>query len=372
MLFWILAAFLTFVAALAVMWPFAVRGRTAHDAHAHDLEVYRDQLFEVERDLERGLIGQHEAEQARAEIGRRILRISETREKQNSEGAAQRVTRVTAAIAVLAVPLISWGVYAFTGSPSMPAQPLYARDALPPAEAPIDDLVARAEAHLADNPDDSKGWQVLAPVYMRLGRFGDAQKALRNLIRLEGASADRQAALGEAIVGGAQGMVTAEAETAFKAALDLNAREPRARFFLALARAQDGATKDAQAAWSAMLVDLPEASPWHAAARQALASSSRETRASGPTRSDIEDATELSSAERQGMIEGMVASLDSRLRDSPDDLEGWQRLVRAYMVLQRPDDARAALNRALDAYGPNAPEAQALEIFAQGLGLATE
>ncbi|WP_025029953.1 c-type cytochrome biogenesis protein CcmI [Nitratireductor aquibiodomus] len=373
MLFWILAAFLTFVAAFAVLRPFAMRSTMSEDARAHDIEVYRDQLEEVERDAERGLIGQQEAEQARAEIGRRILRISEAVGGQKEHLASQRVTRLTAAIAVLAVPLVSWGLYVFTGSPEMPAQPLHARMAEEPAEAPIDELVARAETHLADNPDDVRGWQVLAPVYMRLGRFGDAQTALRNIMRLSGDTADMKAALGEAIVGSAQGMVTAEAETVFQEVLVLDPREPKARFFLGLARAQDGATDDARSLWREMLDDLPEVSPWRSAVEQAMARSGGAAESgAGPSEDEVAAASDLSGADRQQMIEGMVAGLDEKLRENPTDLDGWRRLIRSYMVLQRPEAAKEALERAVAAFGPEAPESGDLKGFAADLGVVIE
>ncbi len=373
MLFWILAAFLTFVAAFAVLRPFAVRSTMSEDARAHDIEVYRDQLEEVERDAERGLIGHQESEQARAEIGRRILRASEAAGGQKAYLASQRVTRLTAAIAVLAVPLVSWGLYVFTGSPGMPAQPLHARMTEEPAEAPIDELVARAETHLADNPDDARGWQVLAPVYMRLGRFGDAQTALRNIMRLSGDTANMKAALGEAIVGSAQGMVTAEAEAVFQEALVLDPREPKARFFLGLARAQDGATGEARSLWREMLDDLPEASPWRSAVEQAMARSGGAAESgAGPSEDEVAAASDLSGADRQQMIEGMVAGLDEKLRENPADLDGWRRLIRSYMVLQRPEAAREALERAVAAFGPEAPESDDLKGFAADLGVVIE
>ncbi|WP_295806142.1 c-type cytochrome biogenesis protein CcmI [uncultured Nitratireductor sp.] len=375
MLFWILAAILTFVAAVAVLRPFAVRGGGGEDAIAHDIEVYRDQLDEVERDAERGLIGRQEAEQARAEIGRRILKVSQIAEEQAERQTNQRLTRLTAAIAVLAVPLVSWGLYTITGSPGIPAQPLHARIAEQPADAPIDELVSRAEAHLAESPDDVRGWQVLAPVYMRLGRFGDARTALRNIMRLSGETAEMKAALGEAIVGGARGMVTAEAEDVFLEALKLEPGEPKARFFLALARAQEGATADAQAIWREMLGDLPEDSPWHAAARQALVRSGDAAASSerlGPSEEDMAAASDLSQADRQEMIEGMVAGLDEKLRENPQDLDGWRRLIRSYIVLQRPDAANAALKRGMAAFGRDAPESLELQGFAESLGVAIE
>ncbi|WP_404933348.1 c-type cytochrome biogenesis protein CcmI [Nitratireductor sp. L15S-10] len=373
MLFWILAALLTFVAAFAVLRPFAMRQAPTEDARAYDIEVYRDQLEEVDRDAKRGLIGQQEAEQARAEIGRRILQVSETADGRNEKRANRRVTRLTAAASVLAVPLVSWGLYVLTGSPDMPAQPLHARTAAEPADASIDELVARAETHLATNPDDARGWQVLAPVYMRLGRFADAQTALQNIMRLSGETADMKAALGEAMVGAARGMVTAEAEEVFEQALDLDPKEPKARFFLGLSRAQEGATEEAQTIWRGMLEDLPEASPWREAAQQAIAQSGGAGAADrGPSEDQVAAATDLSETDRQAMIEGMVKGLDEKLRQNPADLEGWRRLIRSYIVLQRPDAAKEALVRAVAAFGAETPETGELKEFAANLGVTIE
>lgn len=170
-------------------------------------------------------------------------------------------------------------------------------------------------------------------------------------------------------------MVTAEAEDVFLEALKLEPGEPKARFFLALARAQEGATADAQAIWREMLGDLPEDSPWHAAARQALVRSGDAAASSerlGPSEEDMAAASDLSQADRQEMIEGMVAGLDEKLRENPQDLDGWRRLIRSYIVLQRPDAANAALKRGMAAFGRDAPESLELQGFAESLGVAIE
>ncbi|MCR4268378.1 c-type cytochrome biogenesis protein CcmI [Nitratireductor sp. ZSWI3] len=371
MLFWILAALLTLVAALAVMRPFAARRPATAASTAYDIEVYRDQLNELARDVERGLIGPEEAEQARAEIGRRILKVSEGADEPAGTGEGRLLVRLTAAAAIAAVPLISWGVYTVIGSPGMPSQPLQARLQQDPANASIEELVGRAEAHLADNPQDVRGWQVLAPVYMRLGRFADAETALRNIIRLSAATAELQAALGEVITARAQGLVTADAEAAFQEALALDVQNPKARFFIALARAQEGMMDDARDAWRAMQADLPEGSPWREAAAQALASGADE-QAPGPTSEDVAAASQMSQDDRQSMVAGMVARLDEKLRENPADPEGWRRLVRSYMVLEKPDEARSALERGMSALGANTAEGRELLTFAKGLGVEIE
>ena len=173
---------------------------------------------------------------------------------------------------MLSVPLVSWGLYAALGSPDMPSQPLAARLAADPAKQPVDELMARAEAHLRQFPDDGRGWDVLAPVYLRMGRYDDSVEAYRQAIKLLGATATREAGLGEAIAaaagghdhGGCAGCLRARARSSSRS-------HPKSQFFLASALAQQGRIDEAVAAWKAMRAGLPAGSPWLAAIDQALA-----------------------------------------------------------------------------------------------------
>lgn len=376
MLFWIIAALLTFGASLAVLLPLTRRPKT-DSTDAHDLEVYSDQLAEIDRDAARGLIGDAEVEQARAEIARRILRLNAAGDQSSTAPRFAGAGRSIGAAAVLAVPLISWGIYATIGSPGIPSQPLERRLAQNPAESSVEELLARAERHLAANPSDGRGWDVLAPIYLRTGRSAEAVTAYRNAMRLLGATADREAGLGEAIMSAAGGIVSAEAQGAFERALGLEAGHAKARYYLAVALAQEGRTAEAQAAWRAMADGLPEGSPWREAVEQAIvAAGSRvaagdNDAASGPSQEDIDQAAEMPAADRTAMIETMVAGLDEKLRQNPNDPEGWSRLVRSYMVLGKPDEAKDALERGLKALGPATDAGKKFAEFAATLGVAT-
>ncbi|MFE0013818.1 c-type cytochrome biogenesis protein CcmI [Mesorhizobium sp. NPDC059054] len=375
MLFWVIAAVLTLGASLAVLLPLAGGARERDSQNAHDLEVYRDQLGEIDRDLERGLIQPAEAEQARAEIGRRILRLGSNESTAQASGSGSKVVRGLSVIAVLAVPLLSWGIYARLGSPDLPSQPLAERLAKNPSDSSVDELVARAEAHLVKNPADGRGWDVLAPIYLRIGRFGDAVTAYRNAIRLEGASAARQTGLGEAMVNGAGGVVSAEAQAAFEAALKLEPNDPKASFYLALAFSQEGRKPEAVATLQKLQATLPVDSPWGKAVEQALASvgANPTPSANGPSQEDVAAASSLSDEQRGAMIETMVASLDEKLKQNPRDTEGWMRLIRSYAVLGKTDEARAALRRGIAVFGADSAEAKQFTAFAGTLGLtATE
>ncbi|MER8944927.1 MULTISPECIES: c-type cytochrome biogenesis protein CcmI [unclassified Mesorhizobium] len=378
MLFWVIAAILTLGASLAVLLPLAGGSKNASAAGDHDLEVYRDQLAELDRDMARGLIQPMEAEEARAEIARRILRLSNAGHADDTATPPSRSTRLVATAAVLLVPLVSWGLYGQLGSPDLPSQPLSERLAKNPADSSVDELIARAEAHLAANPSDGRGWDVLAPVYLRMQRYADAVTAYRNAIRLDGDSAARQAGLGEAIANAAGGIVSAEAQAAFEAALKLDPANPKASFYLAMGMAQEGRIAEATAAWQKMLAALPQGSPWRGAVEQALAESAArsvasEAPAKGPTAEDIDAASSMSPQDRQAMISTMVAGLDERLRQNPRDEEGWMQLVRSYAVLGKTDQARDALNRGIAVFGADSDQARKFTAFAASLGVtATE
>jgi cytochrome c-type biogenesis protein CcmH len=275
MIFWLIAAILTLIACMAVLWPLvrAPQGALA----GHDVEVYKDQLAEVERDAGRGLIEAEQAELARAEVARRLIKADQASvlAANAQPAAAGSAVRMIGLAAVLAVPLIAWGLYAVLGAPGVPDEPLQARLDRNPAQNSIEELVVRAERHLANNPDDARGWQVLGPIYLRQGRHADARMAFANAIRLGGPTAALETGLGEALVGMAGGVVTVEAVTAFQNALRQEPNEPRARYFLATALAQQGNMTEARQALEAMRAVLPADSPWRMVVERTLAETCR-------------------------------------------------------------------------------------------------
>ncbi|WP_299870598.1 c-type cytochrome biogenesis protein CcmI [uncultured Hoeflea sp.] len=392
MLFWGIAAVLTAIVTLALLRPVArVRSAEAATPERHDIEVYRDQLAELDRDLAGGLIEPAQAEVARAEISRRLLaaaRKSETAEAAKKDAAGGRLRRAAMIAVAVFMPLTAIVAYLELGRPDLPQLPLSARLQAEPENTDIAMLIARAERHLAENPEDGRGWSVLGPIYLRTGRFEDAAGAFRKSIALLGPSPERLANLGEALYSAAGGIVTEEAGLAFQTARELDPQDPRPQFFLAVALAQSGNRDEARAAFNTMIDNAPEGAPWLSAVRSQIAALGAAGLGTAPlagatpldgagaapprdpSAADIAAAREMSPEDRQAMIQSMIDGLESRLADNPDNIEGWVRLVRSHAVTGDRIKAQAALDRAFAAFPAGGAKNQALIGLAADLGLA--
>lgn len=370
-------------AALALLLPPLLRrhGRAA-PRQAYDLEIYRDQLRELDRDAERGLVGAEQHASARAEIERRILGAA------RPDDAAHRAAPsiATAFVVAIALPLAAGSLYLWLGSPGLEGQPVATREppARPPAEsaegAGSADIAAMVEGlakRLEAQPDDLEGWVMLGRSYGVLERYDDAVVALRHAVMVADGEPAVTAMLGEYQVFAARRTVTPEAIATFESALERDPNQPAARFYLGLARAQAGDMGAALELWVALAKDSPADASWLPTLRErigetamalgvevpevAAAAPSVEApgseapgavatapgaRAPGPTREDIESAAKMSEGERAGMIRGMVARLAERLEDNPDDAAGWARLARSYGTLGEAGRARDAFARA--------------------------
>jgi cytochrome c-type biogenesis protein CcmH len=371
MILWIIFALMTAAAIFAVLWPLGRGPRPA--AGGSDFVVYRDQLKEIDRDRASGLIGEAEAEAARLEVSRRLLAAAEPPPRPASAVAQAQWAkrrRVAAVAALVVLTLGPLGLYVVLGSPNVPGEPAFARVSTPTGGESIAGLVSQVEAHLARNPNDGAGWEVLAPVYARLGRLDDAVTARKKALTLNGATAAREADLGEAETAVANGVVTTEAKAAFERAVARDAHEAKARYFLGLAAEQDGKNEDAAAIWRSLLAEAPAGAPWIGFVREALARvGNAPVVVAGPDAGDIAAAANMSDDERRDMIRGMVARLADRLHGAGADVEGWLRLVRAYVVLGDRDKAKGAAADAKRALSERPDDVKRIDDLVKGLGL---
>lgn len=357
MLQWLIMAVLTAAASLALLLPL-YRGRAAAANNEAEAAIYRDQLRELDREVERGVIGAEEAEAARTEIGRRLLRAADAAAPRREPASDQRRS-IAALVALVLVPVSAVSFYLWVGKPEAADQPLAARlEATPDTLGDIDAMVAMVEARLAADPEEGQGWDVIAPVYAATGRFNEAARAYLNAIRLLGSSAEREAGLATALTEINGGVVTEAARQGFQRSLDLDPSNVTSRFYLALGLHQDGQDAASAAAWRALIADAPAGANWLPAAQAQLALV--DPTAPPPQIPD----------EQRGLIETMVGSLADRLRLEPNDPEGWAMLIRSYKVLERDEDALLAVADAKAALATDPQQIAAIDALARELGLA--
>jgi cytochrome c-type biogenesis protein CcmH len=381
MALFVILGLMTVVAMALLVLPL-VRGYGAMTPRAdYDLEIYRDQLDEIERDVERGVIDADERASARIEIERRMLAASPGDPDMSDPDMAvpdPGKSGILAGFAIMMlVPLAAGSLYLGLGSPGIVDQPFAERPVAGPRTPPMDGnpdveaMVASLAERLEAEPDDLEGWLMLGRSYGVLGRYIEAVDALERARKLDGQDPDIIASLAENRVFATDGVVNPAAIADFEALRRIEPDHPAARFYLGLSHAQSGEYQIALDEWIDLARESPADAPWmeilinqitdvsetlgvplpdglNGIPVTAMAAPGAPS-APGPTSEDIAAAQSMSADEQSTMIRSMVARLAARLEDEPEDIEGWRRLANAYGVLGEND-------LAIDAYASAAAQ----------------
>ena len=397
-MFWIICIVMALGLASVLAAPLLRPAETVDD-HPQ-IAIYKGQLEEVDRDVDRGVLNAEEAERARAEIARRLLAVS--RQSQIT-GTAPREASLAVAGGV-AMLLVVAGVltYREIGAPGDPDQPLSARlaqaeqmrrdrpdqaaleAAAPPppptADVPADYLeqIDKLRAIVPTRPDDLQGWTLLALHEARLGNYAAAARAQERVVALQGdavtpADLTREVDL---LVAAANGVVSPEAESIARDLLDRDAASIAGRYYMGALYNQTGRPDIAFRFWRPIVdsgdasfhADLTRAQIEDAALRAGVDYDLPEQR--GPDAATVAAAQDMTDADRQAMIGNMVGQLADRLANDGGPASEWARLISAYGVLGRLDDARTVYAEAQTAFAGDELALQALATAAAAAGVA--
>ena len=398
MILWMILTLMVALAAVGLTLPLIARFDPARRNDAV-VEILKTQLADIDAEAAADSVSEADAQGLRLEVQRRLLaegRAPATGTRPLSNRSLLILVFSLAAVVAIAAT----GLYAKLGRPDLaspaPAAPAAqaTTDPAHPGGGDVAGMIAQLEAKLKQAPNDPQGWSMLGWSYFQTGRFAEAASAYGQAATLEPANSEHLSAQGESLVRAAEGQVTPAAQAAFRKAVAIDAGDPRARYFLAVAKDQSGDRKGAMDDWIALLRSAPAAAPWAAEVRGFVEKTARDRGedisgrlppappgqaaggeaaaapamgAPGPDASQVAAAGQMSDAQRQTMIAGMVEGLAAKLKANPNDPEGWVRLIRARMVLGQTDQAAAAYRDARKSLGP-ADQAQ-LQQAAKSLGV---
>lgn len=413
MTFWITAALMASMVAATLLLPLA-RRRPGPEAGQEDLDIYRDQMAEIDRDLARGVIDADEAERTRTEIGRRML-LADKAGRARFRDAPRAASLTLAGLA--AVLIVGGGLLAYDrlGAPGYRDVPLAQRlefgqqlrdSRITQAEAeravidrrvsqtgqvqppvppnlPQDyvDMVAELRELVPTRPEDLEGWQLLARHEARLGRFGAAARAQERVIDLKGdaATVADRVGLVDRLVAAAGGFVSPEVDRQISLILDADPSNVAARYYTGLLYAQTDSPDIAFDIWNEIVSNAaPDDMHAQLARRQIEDVAFRAgidyslPDAPGPGAADIEAAQDMTPQERQQMIEGMVQTLSDRLAAQGGTSQEWARLITALGVLGDTAQAAAIWREAREVFATDPGAMDTLTDAARQAGLDVE
>jgi cytochrome c-type biogenesis protein CcmH len=374
LIFWVASVVILLGVFIAIIVPIT-RAR-ANSSHEYNATIYYDQLNEIKRDLDRGLLSPLDGEALKAEIEKRL----ETNEKNITAEATNKQkkpsTRIPIVMAILmagVIPFMSYGLYFYLGSPEKKDLPFAKRkpvSSVDTTNVKMDVLVKKLRKRLDQDPDQLKGWILLGKSLVNLNRFDDASKAFKRALEIAPNRAEIASFAAETSFMAQGGEFNQEVRYFFKLAQKINPREHKALYYLGLDAFMEKKYSTAIQYWVDLISISPVGAPWLDSVRDRLIVASKagklkissfasrvksqrlndnqQSPEPSPTQEDIKNANDMSEKERKIFIRSMVDRLAERLKSEPNDLNGWRRLARAYRVLGEKQNAALVEKRIIE------------------------
>jgi len=385
---WLIFAGMIAIALVIILRPFLHYYEGSLSRTEYDTQIYKDQLAELKRDTERGVITEEEGGVAHTEIARRLLAV-EREAKATSDATAPPTSTAATVIAGCVVPLLALSIYAIIGSPHLTSQSASKPGAegeaqpRPKVASTTPDknaFMAKLSQRLKQRPDDLEGWKLFARTLANLRRFADAVTAYQQAIRLSPEDSNLWSQLAEVQIFAAGGSITPAVKATIQKVMLINPNDPRARYYAGIAAREAGEIKKALKTWLALEADSQPNAPWRKLLSKRISQTAKDNGISanalatirrnldtqkkdlffgkaplagisgmhltGPTPENVKEAQKLSREDRLAMINNMVQQLAGKMENDPKNAEGWTRLGRSYEVLNKHAKSRDAYSKA--------------------------
>jgi len=368
---WVVFIIILIITLMAVILP-VIRLRT-NSFDRQDAIVYRDQLTEIEHDIERGTLSAQDGDILQAEIKKRMERNKKNGVNRNGDHPQTRKQTLTKiAVVISIIPFASLGLYSHLGSPAKPDLPFAKRSLILPTETANNDLnllLKRLKKRLHKNPNEIDGWILLGQSLVSLGKFNEASEAFKRALQINPSRAEIAASIAETKFMANEGSFNTEVRHFLIKAQKLNPREHKALYYLGLDSFTQKRYRQAIQYWVDLISISPLGAPWLNTVRERMVKAAgfgkfkisefssrlispsdnptnlQQRLGNGPTQEDIDNTKNMTKKEREQFIRSMVERLAERLKLDPNNLDGWRRLAHSYRVLGEQKEAAKAEQR---------------------------
>ena len=403
MIFWVITFLIC--ALISIFFYRTITQETPDIVPNSDLEVYKDQLVNIDKELSRGIIAIDEAERIKAEVSRRILELGKRK-----QFVLKKETKVSGFIfsTIFLIILIVGGsfIYQEFGAPGYAnisqsqriknanellkgratqeklLQDRGSQQNFKTPEGNYGELVKKLRQKVAERPTDLEGLKLLAGIEAKIGNIDEAVKAQQQFLKVLGDSASDLDFFNYAdlLINQVDGVVSPESEKALRSALRINPQNGGAMYYIGLMLAQNDRPDLALRLWKRLLKSENLEAPWIPLIRddiERLAVLAGDTKfksplielTPGPTAEDVDIASKMRNEERQGMIRGMVSRLSERLSTDGGSPNEWARLINALGVLGEIQSAKSAWKEAKNIFKGSPTSLEILNTAAQKIGL---
>ncbi len=263
--FWLIAAVMSALVLLLLV-PAMVKtpANRSVDQQSQDVEIARYRLAELDKARADGEISEDDYEASRTELeqalAQDLAQLERARERVHADGAAITPGAIALPVAIaFALPVAAGGLYLVVGEPGaigMSARLTAQVAAGEQANRSVDVMMDQLKVRLAENPDDARGWSILARSSMQLGRYDDAALAFERLDALTPNEPDILVQYADALAMKAGGVLAGKPTELLDKALRINPDQPQGLWLSGMAAARRGEFELAMRHWNRLLPQL--------------------------------------------------------------------------------------------------------------------
>ncbi|MFK5984068.1 MAG: c-type cytochrome biogenesis protein CcmI [Pseudomonadota bacterium] len=257
--FWLLAIILFAIAIAFILYPFIRKTSTESniDQKQVNIDIAKDQLCTLEENFSQGEVSQEEYDSLKFELESSLIDdISMPQEETTAIDLSPKSNKIIMVMVVVFVPICSMLLYQKLGTPGFVDGSILQKQTAQndqhsgANQASVNEMVVMLINKLKENPNDQKGWFLLARTYMALEKYDNAYRVYEKLLSLTGDDASILVSMADALAMTKGGKISGEPEQLVLRALKVDANNITGLWLAGIAKKEQGQNQQALNYWN--------------------------------------------------------------------------------------------------------------------------